>query len=123
MDEENKTVSIEPLLEEIDIDAFAKIDLRVGLVIEAKEVEGAKKLLELTVDVGEPQPRKIFSGIAQAMTPDDVRGKKMVVVANLAPRKMRFGVSEGMLLFAGSGGKDLQVVEVGDDAEPGSKVS
>ncbi len=111
-----------PLGDEIVIDEFLKSDLRVGLIKDAGEVEGAKKLLRLTVDVGEGKDRNIFAGIREAYDPKDLVGKKVVVVANLKPRKMRFGVSEGMVLAAGPGGKDIQVVQVPDDAVPGPQV-
>ena len=113
---------LEPLADEIDIDKFLTVDLRVGLIVEAKKVNKAKKLLQLTVDLGEAKPRNIFAGIAQAYEPETLVGKKVAVVANLAPRKMSFGVSEGMVLAAGPGGKDLQVVQVPDDATPGSRI-
>ena len=114
--------AIEPIGDEIDIDAFLTVDLRVGLVVEANKVKKAKKLLQLTVDLGEEKPRNIFAGIAQAYEPAQLVGKKVAVVANLAPRKMSFGVSEGMVLAAGPGGKDIQVVQVPDDATPGSRI-
>ncbi len=113
---------IEPLAEEISIDVFQKTDLRVGLVLSAEAVEGAKKLLRLKVDIGEETPRNIFAGIRSAYTPEDLVGKRVVVVANLKPRKMRFGVSEGMVLAAGPGGKDLWLVDVPKDATPGSRI-
>lgn len=84
----------------ITIDDFAKIDLRIGLVQECKAVEGSTKLLQLTVDLGEAKPRNIFSGIAAHYKPEELIGQKVVVVANLAPRKMKFGISEGMVLCA-----------------------
>lgn len=112
----------EALEEEITIDTFTKSDLRVGLVREAKEVKGAKKLLELQVDLGEGRTRTIFAGIREAYRADQLVGQKVVVVANLKPRKMRFGVSEGMVLAAGTGGKDLQVVTVPESASLGSRV-
>jgi methionyl-tRNA synthetase len=84
----------------ITIDDFAKIDLRIGLVQECKAVEGSTKLLQLTVDLGEAKPRNIFSGIAAHYKPEELLGQKVVVVANLAPRKMKFGISEGMVLCA-----------------------
>lgn len=121
--ETEPTVSIEPIAGEIDIEGFTQVDLRVGVIRAAKAVEGAKKLLELTVDLGETRPRTIFAGIALAYRPEEVEGRSVVVVANLKPRKMRFGTSEGMVLAAGPGGKDLQLVEVADGAQPGSKVS
>lgn len=114
---------IEPIAGEIDIQGFTQVDLRVGLVVSASAVEGAKKLLELRVDLGEGRPRTIFAGIAEAYAPDEVEGRRVVVVANLKPRKMRFGVSEGMVLAAGPGGKNLQLIEVAEGAKPGSRVS
>ncbi len=109
---------------EITIDDFGKVDLRVGLVLEAKLVEGADKLLQLTVDLGEKDrgPRNIFAGIRSAYTPEQVQGRRVVVVANLAPRKMKFGLSEGMVMAAGPGGKDIWLLDVPADAPPGSEV-
>ena len=107
---------------EITIDDFMKIDLRVGVIVEAGTVEGADKLLRLTVDVGEERPRNIFAGIRQAYEPAQLEGRRVVVVANLAPRKMRFGVSEGMCLAAGPGGSDVWLLDVASDAPPGSIV-
>ncbi len=113
---------IEPLRPEIGIDDFAKLDLRVGLVLQAELVPGADKLLALTVDLGEARPRNIFAGIRLAYEPASLVGKRIAVVANLAPRKMRFGVSEGMLLAAGPGGKDVWVLEASPAAPPGSVI-
>jgi len=107
---------------EISIDDLSKVLLKVGLVREAKPVEGADKLLELSVDVGEAEPRRIFAGLAQAYRPEALAGQRVVVVANLAHRKMRFGTSEGMVLAAGPGGADIQVLTVSDDAPPGSLI-
>jgi methionyl-tRNA synthetase len=84
----------------IDYDTFSKIDLRVGRVVTAELVEGADKLLKLMVDIGEAQPRQVFAGIRKSYDPSTLVGRLVVVVANLAPRKMRFGVSEGMVLAA-----------------------
>lgn len=106
----------------ITIDDLEKIDLRVGLIRSAEAVEGADKLLRLTVDVGEQTPRTIFAGIAQAYAPDAIIGRRVVVVANLKPRKMRFGTSEGMVLAAGPGGSDIQLCGVDEGANPGSEV-
>ncbi len=108
--------------EVINYDQFMQVDLRVGLVVKAELVEGADKLLRLTVDLGEEKPRNIFAGLRSAYGPEDLQGKKVAVVANLAPRKMRFGMSEGMVLAAGPGGKDLWVVNVSDDAKIGSRI-
>ncbi|MEE2900734.1 MAG: methionine--tRNA ligase [Myxococcota bacterium] len=108
--------------EEISIDDFIKIDLRVGLIRHAELVEGADKLLQLTVDLGEEKPRNIFAGIRSAYEAKAIIGKKVAVVANLAPRKMRFGISEGMVMAAGPGGKDIWLLEVSDDAPIGSVI-
>ncbi|MDJ0956317.1 MAG: methionine--tRNA ligase [Arenicellales bacterium] len=106
----------------ITIDEFAKVDLRVARVIEAQHVDGADKLLRLTLDVGDHQ-RTVFAGIKGAYEPEQLAGKLVVVVANLAPRKMRFGVSEGMVLAAGPGGTDIWLLSPDDGAQPGMKVS
>ncbi len=90
----------EPIADQIAIDDFAKIDLRVARIVAAESVEGARKLLKLTVDLGEGHTRQVFSGIAATHDPDALVGRLTVVVANLAPRTMRFGVSEGMILAA-----------------------
>jgi methionyl-tRNA synthetase len=102
----------------VSIEDFSKVELRVGLVEEASHVDGADKLLKLHVDLGD-EKRQIFAGIKQAYSPESLVGKLVVVVANLAPRKMRFGVSEGMVLAAGSGGNDVFLVEPSEGAEPG----
>lgn len=113
--------SIEPIFPEINIEEFAKIDLRIAKIINAEHVEGAEKLLKLTLDIGSGT-RQIFAGIKSAYNPEDLVGKLTVIVANLAPRKMRFGVSEGMVLAAGPGGKDLWILEPHTGAEPGMRV-
>jgi methionyl-tRNA synthetase len=105
----------------ISIDDFAKIDLRIARIVDAKYVEGADKLLQLTVDIGEGRTRNIFAGIRAAYEPDKLVGRLTVVVANLAPRKMKFGVSEGMVLAAGPGGKDLWILSPDDGAQPGMR--
>ena len=102
----------------VSIEDFSKVELRVGLVEEASHVDGADKLLRLHVDLG-GEKRQIFAGIKQAYSPESLVGKLVVVVANLAPRKMRFGVSEGMVLAAGAGGNDVFLVEPSEGAEPG----
>ncbi|GMR07994.1 MAG: methionine--tRNA ligase [Gammaproteobacteria bacterium] len=110
-----------PLDEVISIDDFAKVDLRIARIIKAEHVEGADKLLQLTLDIGS-ETRNVFAGIKSAYAPEDLEGKLTVMVANLAPRKMRFGISEGMVLAAGPGGKDLWVLHPDDGAMPGMKV-
>ena len=90
----------EELAPTISIDDFAKIDLRIAQIVQCESVEGSTKLLRLTLDVGEGQHRNVFSGVASMYKPEDLVGKLTVMVANLAPRKMKFGVSEGMVLAA-----------------------
>jgi methionyl-tRNA synthetase len=116
-DEEDKDV-----LTEIDFDDFAKVDLRIALIEKAEHVDGADKLLRLTLDLGF-EKRNVFAGIKSAYQPEDLEGKLTVMVANLAPRKMKFGVSEGMVLAAGPGGKEIWILEPHQGAEPGMKVS
>ncbi len=111
----------DPLRAEISYDEFAKVDLRIARIVKAKHVEGADKLLQLTLDLG-GETRNVFAGIKSAYAPEDLVGKLTVMVANLAPRKMRFGVSEGMVLAAGPGGQDLWILHPDDGAEPGMRV-
>ena len=105
----------------ISIDDFAKLDLRVARIVEAQPVEGADRLLKLTLDVGDHR-REVFSGIKEAYDPASLVGRHAVVVANLAPRKMRFGTSEGMVLAAGPGGSEIFLVTPDDGAIPGMEV-
>ncbi|HEX7037446.1 MAG TPA: methionine--tRNA ligase [Pseudomonadales bacterium] len=106
----------------ITIDDFAKIDLRVAKVVRAQAVEGADKLLQLTLDVGELGERQVFAGIKSAYSAEELVGRLVVVIANLAPRKMRFGVSEGMVLAAGPGGSDIFLLSPDSGAQPGMVV-
>src|SRR5690606_5535133 len=92
--------NMEPLAEQISIDDFARVDLRIAKIVGCETVEGSNKLLRLTLDVGEASTRNVFSGIKSSYQPDDLIGKLTVMVTNLAPRKMKFGVSEGMVLAA-----------------------
>ncbi|MDH5435230.1 MAG: methionine--tRNA ligase, partial [Gammaproteobacteria bacterium] len=110
-----------PIAETINIDDFAKVDLRIARITKAQHVEGADKLLQLTLDIG-GETRNVFAGIKSAYNPEDLEGKMTVMVANLAPRKMKFGLSEGMVLAAGPGGKDLFILNPDDGAKPGMKV-
>ena len=115
----------DPISPTIEYDDFAKIDLRVVKILKAEHVEGADKLLRLTLDLGEGAgkgQRNVFAGIKSAYKPEDLEGKLTVMVANLAPRKMRFGLSEGMVLAAGPGGKDIFVLNPDDGAAPGMRV-
>ena len=105
----------------ISIDDFMKVDLRIARIEKAEPVEGADKLLALTLDLGD-STRGVFAGIKAAYEPDSLVGRHVVVVANLAPRKMRFGVSEGMVLAAGPGGEDIFLLSADDGAKPGMRV-
>ncbi len=107
---------------QITIDDFTKVSLKVARIVAAQHVEGADKLLQLTLDVGDHQ-RQVFSGIREAYDPADLEGRLTVVVANLAPRKMRFGVSEGMVLAAGPGGRDIFLLSPDSGAQPGMDVT
>ena len=105
----------------IDLDTFLEVDLRVAEVIAADYVDGADKLLRLQLNLGDSE-RQVFAGIRSAYAPEDLTGRKVVVVANLAPRKMRFGVSEGMVLAAGPGGDEIFLLSPDSGAEPGMRV-
>jgi methionyl-tRNA synthetase len=108
--------------ETIGIDDFLKVKLRVARIIQAGPVEGADKLLRLTLDVGELGERNVFAGIKAKYRPEDLQGRLVVLVANLAARKMKFGVSEGMVLAAGPGGEDIFLLAPDSGAEPGMEV-
>jgi methionyl-tRNA synthetase len=113
----------EPIRDEVTIDDFSRVDLRVGIIREGHHVEGSKKLVRLMVDLGEEKPRQIFAGIkSHYAKPQDLVGTKVVVVANLKPRKMKFGISEGMVL-AGGGDDRLCIAEFDGDLEPGDTVT
>ncbi|MFA5531942.1 MAG: methionine--tRNA ligase subunit beta, partial [Thiohalomonadaceae bacterium] len=112
---------IEPIAATIGIDDFAKVDLRVARIAKAEHVEGAEKLLRLILDLG-GETRNVFAGIKSAYSPEQLEGRLTVMVANLAPRKMKFGVSEGMVLAAGPGGKELFILNPDSGAQPGMKV-
>ncbi|MGE5625910.1 MAG: methionine--tRNA ligase [Bacillota bacterium] len=116
-----KASNMDPIAPEISYDDFAKVDLRIARIAKAEHVEGADKLLRLTLDIGDGT-RNVFAGIKSAYSPEQLEGKLTVMVANLAPRKMKFGMSEGMVLAAGPGGKDLWILEPHAGAQPGMKV-
>lgn len=118
----NRHLADDPIGDEIDYDAFSKIDLRVAEITAAETVPKADKLLRLTLDIG-GETRQVFAGIKQAYpNPDALVGRSVVMVANLKPRKMRFGVSEGMVLAAGPGGEDIFVVGADPGAQAGMRV-
>ncbi|MEP1385001.1 MAG: methionine--tRNA ligase [Paraglaciecola sp.] len=117
----NSPLAKDPIAETISFDDFAKIDLRIARIAKAEHVEKADKLLRLELDLG-GETRQVFAGIKSAYQPEDLEGKLTVMVANLAPRKMRFGMSEGMVLAAGPGGEDLWILNPEEGAQPGMKV-
>ena len=123
---DKQTASASPLLADpisdtIQFNDFAKLDLRVAKIIKAEHVDGADKLLQLSLDLG-GETRNVFAGIKAAYDPEDLVGKLTVMVANLAPRKMRFGVSEGMVLAAGPGGKEIWILHPDQGAKPGMRI-
>lgn len=111
----------EPIAEEIEFDAFAAVDMRIARIISCEEVPKANKLLKFQLDIG-GETRQVFSGIKSAYKPEELEGKLTVMVANLKPRKMKFGMSEGMILAAGPGGSDLWILEPHEGAQPGMRV-
>jgi methionyl-tRNA synthetase len=114
-------LSDDPIAETISFEDLAKLDLRVVEIVKAQAVEGADKLLQLTLDLG-GEMRQVFAGIKSAYDPESLVGRRTVMVANLAPRKMRFGVSEGMVLAAGPGGEDIYILSPDEGATPGMRV-
>ena len=119
---ENSPLIQDPISAEIQYDDFAKLDLRIAEIVKAEHVEGADKLLRLTLDIGDSKTRNVFAGIKSAYQPEDLQGRYTVMVANLAPRKMKFGLSEGMVLAAGPGGKELYILSPDENAKPGMRV-
>ena len=117
----NSPLAKDPIAETIEFADFAKVDLRIAKIAKAEHVEGADKLLRLQLDLG-GETKQVFAGIKSAYQPEQLEGKLTVMVANLAPRKMRFGMSEGMVLAAGPGGEDLWILEPHEGAQPGMKV-
>lgn len=116
-------IAAEPLVaEHCTIDDFVKVDLRVARVVAANEVVGADKLLQLTLSLGGEGTRNVFAGIKSAYKPEDLVGRLVILCANLAPRKMKFGISEGMVLAAGAGGKEIFLLNPDSGAKPGHRV-
>jgi methionyl-tRNA synthetase len=111
-----------PVSDTISIDDFARIDLRIARIVAAEAVEGADKLVRLTLDIGEAKPRTVFAGIKAAYPPEGLVGRLTTMVANLAPRKMRFGLSEGMVLAASGDGPGIYLLAPDEGAQPGMKV-
>ena len=117
----NKYLVEDPVAAEISFDEFTKIDLRVATITHASHVDGADKLLQLNLDL-DGENRTVFAGIRSAYRPEDLVGRQTVMVANLAPRKMRFGISEGMVLAAGPGGEEIYLLSPDEGAAPGMRV-
>jgi methionyl-tRNA synthetase len=112
----------EPLAAEITIDDFAKVDLRVARILNAEKIPDARKLLKLTLSLGGEEQRTVFAGIKAAYDPEKLVGRLVVCVANLAPRKMKFGTSEGMVVAAGPGGEEVFLLSPDGGAQPGQRV-
>jgi methionyl-tRNA synthetase len=118
---EGSEEAVEAFKPECTIDDFAKVDLRIAKVVKAERVEGADKLLRLILDVGTVE-KTVMAGIAMAYQPEDLVGRLVVFLANLKPRQMRFGLSEGMILASGTGGKDIFMLSVDEGAKPGQQI-
>ncbi|SIN95391.1 methionyl-tRNA synthetase [Sulfurivirga caldicuralii] len=117
----SEEADFEPLVPQITIDDFMKVDMRVARIVKAEAVPEANKLLKLTLDIGF-ETRTVFAGIKSAYAPEELEGRLTVMVANLKPRKMRFGVSEGMVLAAGPGGKEIHILSPDEGARPGDRI-
>jgi methionyl-tRNA synthetase len=120
--DDGAALAAEPLAPECSIDDFGKVDLRVARVVAAEELKEAKKLIKLTLSLGGDTTRTVFAGIKSAYAPADLIGRLVVVVANLAPRQMKFGTSEGMVIAAGPGGADIFLLSPDTGAKPGQRV-
>ncbi|HEY4104144.1 MAG TPA: methionine--tRNA ligase [Polyangiaceae bacterium] len=120
--DDGAALAAEPLAAECSIDDFAKVDLRVARVLNAEAIPEANKLLKLTVSLGGEHTRTIFAGIKAAYAPEQLVGRLVVIVANLAPRKMKFGTSEGMVVAAGPGGSEVFVLSPDSGAKPGQRI-
>ncbi|MBQ9694778.1 MAG: methionine--tRNA ligase subunit beta, partial [Kiritimatiellae bacterium] len=112
----------EPLAPEMSFNDFIKADLRVAQVVKAEIVEGSDKLLRLTLDIGEEKPRNVFAGIRSSYSPEELQGKQVVMIANLPPRKMRFGISEGMVLASTDADGSFRVMQPLTPTTPGARL-
>ena len=122
LEEHSEELVAEPLASECSFEDFVKVDLRVARIVSAEPVEKADKLLKLELSLGGDERRTVFAGIKQAYAPEDLVGRLAIAVANLAPRKMRFGVSEGMVLASGPGGSEIYLLSPDAGAKPGQRV-
>lgn len=118
----DEPLAAEPLAAECTIDDFTKVDLRVARVVAAEEVPEAKKLLKLVLSLGGEHRRTVFAGIKSAYKPEDLVGRLVVCVANLAPRQMKFGTSEGMVVASGPGGSEIFLMSPDEGAKPGQRL-
>jgi methionyl-tRNA synthetase len=121
-DDSDEFLKAEPIAPQCTIDDFVKVDLRVARVIAAEEVPEARKLLKLTLSLGGEERRVVFAGIKAAYEPKQLVGSLVVVVANLAPRQMKFGLSEGMVVASGPGGQDVFLLRPDKGAQPGQRI-
>ncbi len=121
-DDSDRPFKAEPLADQITIDDFAKVDLRVARVIAAEDIPEARKLLRLTLSLGGDERRKVIAGIKESYRPDQLVGRLVVMVANLAPRQMKFGTSEGMIVAVGAGGQEVFLLGVDEGGKPGQRV-
>ena len=112
----------EPMADECTIDDFVKVDLRVARIVSAEHVDGARKLLKLTLSLGGDHRKQVFAGIKAAYEPEKLEGRLVVMVANLKPRKMKFGLSEGMVCASGPGGEEVFLLSPDEGALPGQRV-
>ncbi|MHC4398690.1 MAG: methionine--tRNA ligase [Planctomycetota bacterium] len=119
---DDQPLAAEPLADEVSFDGFLKVDLRIARVVAAEDVPKAKKLLKLTLNLGGDHRKTVFAGIKGVYEPDRLVGRLVVCAANLAPRKMKFGTSEGMILASGPGGKEIFLLSPDDGAKPGQRV-
>ena len=117
-----EALQAEPLAAECTIDDFTKVDLRVARILTAEEVPEARKLLKLTLSLGGDVRKSVFAGIKKAYKPEDLVGRLVICVANLQPRQMKFGLSEGMVAAAGSGGDEVFLLSPDSGAKPGQRV-
>ena len=118
----DEALKAEPLAPVCTIEDFSKVDLRVARVIAAEDVPEADKLLKLSLSLGGDERRTVFAGIKKAYKPEDLIGRQVIVVANLAPRKMKFGVSEGMIVATGPGGSEVFLLNADQGAKVGQRV-
>jgi methionyl-tRNA synthetase len=121
-DDSGQPLIDEPMADECTIDDFMKVDLRVARIVQAEHVEEARKLLKLTLSLGGDHTKQVFAGIKAAYKPEDLEGRLVVMVANLKPRKMKFGLSEGMVCASGPGGEEVFLLTPDEGAKPGQRV-